>query len=154
MKKSTLGIIIAGLFIAALFFTLGFGLFADSKSIAISASDGETLKIPLSDVSNKARWYEYDFDSAIVKFFAVKAADGSIKTAFDACDVCFRAKKGYRQDGDYMVCNNCGNRYPLSGLGAENKKPGGCWPGYLPSYIDNEYLVIKKSDLDSNKWRF
>ena len=36
-----------------------------------------------------------------------------------------------------MVCNNCGNKYPIDGLGTENKNPGGCWPGYLPSTVSD-----------------
>jgi len=68
-----------------------------------------------------------------VKYFVVEAEDGSVKTAFDACDVCYRSRKGYRQEGDDMICNNCGNHYPISGLGTKNLRGGGCWPGYLPN---------------------
>ena len=80
--------------------------------------------------------------------------NGLIKTAFDACDVCYGSYKGYRQEGDSMICNNCGNSYPISGLGTENKGGGGCWPGYLPSEIKGEYLIIKKSDIKKGGYRF
>ena len=89
-----------------------------------------------------------------IRYFAVKANDRTIKTGFDECDVCYRAGKGYRQEGEFMVCNNCGNRYPISGLGTENKNPGGCWPGYLPNYIEGDKIIIKQSDLIGGKWRF
>jgi len=105
------------------------------------------FSIPLSDISEEAKFYEYDSDGETVKFFAVKASDGTIKTAFDACDVCGYAKKGYRQEGKNMVCNNCGNEYPIDGIGTENKQPGGCWPGYLPSKTEGDKLVIQNSDL-------
>jgi uncharacterized membrane protein len=111
------------------------------------------VNIPLSDITSNAKWYEYDSEGSEVRFFVVEDKDGTIKTAFDACDVCYRYKKGYRQEGEYMVCNNCGNRYPLSGLGTENKNPGGCWPGYLPNIIKGDNVVIKKSDLENNQWR-
>ena len=114
-----------------------------------------TRKIPLSEITQTAEFYEYNSGGKTIKYFAVRADDGSVKTGFDACDVCYNKRKGYSQDGDYMVCNNCGNRYPISGLGTENRNPGGCWPGYLPSTIGGENLVIKKTDLeDGNRLMF
>ena len=108
------------------------------------------VEISLDEISESAKFYDIDG----VRFFAVRAEDGLIKTAFDACDVCYGSKKGYRQEGAYMVCNNCGNKYPISGLGTENLKGGGCWPGYLPSKIVGENLVIKKKDIEKERYRF
>jgi uncharacterized membrane protein len=108
------------------------------------------IEIPLSQISEKAEFYEVNN----IKFFVVKASDGIIKSAFDSCDICHSARKGYRQEGNIMVCNNCGNKYHISGLGTENKNPGGCWPGYLPNYIKANNLIIKISDLNKGKWRF
>jgi len=137
--------------IAVIFFASGFGLFG---SISGSATASSEMKIPLSEISEKVKWYEYDSNGVKIRFFAVKANNGSIKTGFDACDVCYKFKKGYRQDGDYLVCNNCGRRFAISGLGTENKNPGGCWPGYLPSSVDEQNLIIKKSDLEGGRWKF
>lgn len=114
----------------------------------------EAIKIPLSSISNKAKFHSYDASGVDVEYFVVEADDGSIKTAFNACDVCYRAKKGYSQKGGDMVCNNCGNHYAISDLGTKNLKGGGCWPGYLPSKVEGEYLVIQKSDLEAGKYRF
>ncbi|MBN1385478.1 DUF2318 domain-containing protein [Candidatus Woesearchaeota archaeon] len=112
------------------------------------------MSIPTSQISSTAQFYEYAVNGVAVRFFAVKDSDGSIKTAFDACDVCGAQKKGYRQEGDQMVCNNCGNKYPLSGLGTENTMGGGCWPGFLPSKVQGDSLVINKADLAAGKRRF
>jgi len=136
------------IFLIVVVFTKGFGLFKSSQT----NSDG-FVNILLSDVTSNAKWYEYDLGGEKIRFFVVKASDGSIKTAFDACDVCYRYGKGYGQEGNYMVCNNCGNRYPIAGLGTENKNPGGCWPGYLPNAVKGDNILIKKSDLENNRWR-
>ena len=136
------------IFLIVVVFTKGFGFFKSSQT----NSDG-FVNILLSDVTSNAKWYEYDLGGEKIRFFVVKASDGSIKTAFDACDVCYRYGKGYGQEGNYMVCNNCGNRYPIAGLGTENKNPGGCWPGYLPNIIKEGNILIKKSDLENNRWR-
>ena len=119
-----------------------------------SGNSDAQFSIPLSEISSDAKWFEYDASGVKVRFFAVKAADGSIKTAFDACDVCYASHKGYRQEGDYMVCNNCGNKYPISGLGTENKNPGGCWPTYLPNTVSGNNVIIEKSDLGAMRGRF
>jgi len=153
MKKSLLIGISVTVLIAIFIFSKGFGLFNQPIITGDVIGSGSEY-IPLSEISENAKFYEYESNGAITRFFTVKANDGSIKTGFDACDVCYRNKKGYSQEGNYMVCNNCGNRYPIIGLGTENKNPGGCWPGYLPSKIDGQNLVIKKSDIEKGRWRF
>lgn len=135
-------------------FTDGFGLMSAPSVTGSAVQASGVFKIPMSEISGTAKFYEYDTGGKTIRFFAVKASDGTVKTGFDACDVCYDSGKGYRQEGDYMVCNNCGNRYPISGLGTENKNPGGCWPGYLPSTVVGDNLVIQRSDIASGDWRF
>lgn len=135
---------------------LGFFIFgrgAITGNVVGTASANE-LSIPLSEISAEAKWYESDIEGTRVRYFVVKSSDGTIKTAFDACDVCYGSRKGYRQEGNMMICNNCGNKYPITGLGTENKAGGGCWPGYLPSKIVGDNLVIKSSDIAKGKYRF
>lgn len=108
------------------------------------------IKIPLAEIDGTAQFFEYDG----IEFFVIRAKDGSVRTAFNACDVCYRSKKGYRQEGDDMVCNNCGNHYKISGLGTANMKGGGCWPGYLEANVDDKYMIIAKSSLEAGRYRF
>jgi uncharacterized membrane protein len=111
--------------------------------------EGDAIKIPLSSISKKAVWHDYGG----TRFFVVESKEGDIKTAFDACDVCYKSRKGYSQKGDDMVCNNCGNYYPISGIGTANLR-GGCWPGYLPHKVEGDYVVISKTDLEAGAYRF
>ena len=127
----------------------------NSTGLAPAAQGGDdTISIPLDGVSTQAKFFEYETGGSTVRFFAIKGSDGSVKTAFDACDVCFNSKKGYRQEGSNMVCNNCGNKYPIDGLGTENRNPGGCWPSYLPSTVVGNNVVIQKADLAAGKAMF
>ena len=112
------------------------------------------IGIPISEISQTAKFYKYDYDGKTISFFAVKSSDGQLKVAFNACDVCYPEKKGYRQEGNFMVCNYCGLKFPINGIGTENKVSGGCWPGYLPSKIEGNYLSISKKDLENGNWRF
>ncbi len=141
MKKIGIYVGIIAVILVAIFLVKG--------NVTGAATKGD-ITIPLLDITETAKFYEYEG----ISYFVVKASDGSIKTGFDACDVCYASHKGYRQEGAYLVCNNCGNKYPIIGLGTENKNPGGCWPGYLPSAIKGENLVIKQSDIQAGKWRF
>ncbi len=109
-------------------------------------TQGEVM-IPISDITPTAKYFKETIDGVEVKFFVVEGDDGVVHAAFDACDVCYREKKGYTQDGNVMVCNNCGNQYATNGIGTKNTSGGGCWPGYLETSIEDGNLVISKSVL-------
>jgi len=111
------------------------------------------VRIPISDISATAKFFTYDSDGISVRYFAVKDNSGSVHVAFDACDVCFEAKKGYRQNGDLMQCLNCGKEFPITSVGTDNIA-GGCWPSYLPMIIENDNIVIKISDLKAKSYMF
>jgi uncharacterized membrane protein len=47
-----------------------------------------------------------------VEVLALRAPDGSIRTALNTCQVCANSGRGfYTQQGDVLICNNCGNRF-------------------------------------------
>ena len=81
----------------------------------------------------------------MVSFFTLKSRDGVIRAAIDACDVCFRTGKGYVQDGRFMVCENCGQKFISSRI---NIVKGGCNPAPLKREVIGEYLVIKMEDIE------
>jgi uncharacterized membrane protein len=88
-------------------------------------------------------------DGIMVTFFVLKSDDGVIRSAIDACDVCYRAGKGYEQSGDEMVCQNCGMRFPSAKI---NEVKGGCNPAPLTRVIEGDKLVIAMADIDQNSW--
>ena len=112
-----------------------------------SKAAGEDVSIPVSELSGKARFYEYKAASGkTVRFFAMKSSDGVYRAALDACDVCFAAKKGYRQDGDDMVCNNCGNHFHSAQI---NEVKGGCNPVGLERKVNGDKLNISAKELEA-----
>jgi hypothetical protein len=111
------------------------------------------IHLALSALTASAQFFDYQAPTATVRYFAVLDGAGAPHVAFDACDVCYGAKKGYRQDGDEMVCNNCGNRFPITSLGTENQT-GGCWPGYLQAEITAHYVSIAPATLEAGSWYF
>lgn len=120
-----------------------FGIFGQHKKV--KAVDGE-VRIPAKEVDNgKAHYYSYEDDNGPeIKFFIVKSQDGVIRAAFDACDVCFPSKKGYSQEGDFLICNNCGKKFHSTQV---NVVEGGCNPAPLHRETVGEILVIKVADI-------
>lgn len=106
------------------------------------------VAIPVAKVSDgKAHFYRFDDGGKAIGFFVVKGSDDALHVAFDTCDVCFREKKGYNQQGDFMVCKNCNKRFAIKMIG--NVGGGGCNPSYLNNYQDGKNVVIKVADLKS-----
>lgn len=119
--------------------------FSLGKYEKVKASNG-TITIPVAKLADgKARFFKFEDNGKEISFFAVKAADGSYKTAFDACDSCFKSKKGYEQQDDKMNCKNCNQKFAINRLGPN--ATGGCNPGYLPHQLSGNTISIKASDL-------
>lgn len=113
----------------------------------VEDKDG-TVTLPVSLFNDNVQYFQYQFDTSSVNFFILKSNDGTIRAAFDACDVCYRAKRGYNQIGDYMQCNNCGQKFPEDQI---NVVLGGCNPSPLTREIVKDKLVIKVEDIALGK---
>ena len=110
------------------------------------------FKFPVSTFQDgKARHFQYKNGQITIKYFVLKSSDGVIRAAFDACDVCWRAGKGYYQDGDVMVCRNCGQRFASVRV---NEVRGGCNPSPLKRAIVGDQVVIKIKDILDGKAYF
>ncbi len=79
-----------------------------------------------------------------IRFFLIKSSDGVIRAAFDACDVCYKARKGYVQTGDNMTCINCGLKFPTTKI---NEVKGGCNPAPLRRSVKGDKLIITVADV-------
>lgn len=127
----------------------------------LSGGDGNTtsagvdLVIKKSDISETAKFYPYKAGGTKMEVLALKASDGSIRTAFNTCQVCFDSGRGYyKQEGNVLVCQNCGNRFSADQV--EIVK-GGCNP--VPILEENKTddgtsITISKDFLTQNKELF
>ncbi|MBU0673586.1 MAG: DUF2318 domain-containing protein [Proteobacteria bacterium] len=121
---------------------------ADSNTL--NSVNGE-LSLPLASVSDgQAHFFKVKADDGtLVTFFVLKSRDGIVRAAVDACDVCYKAGKGYHQEGDFMVCDNCGQRFASSRI---NEVKGGCNPAPLSRTERDGKLVIQMKDINANSW--
>ncbi len=124
--------------------------FFGGKFKTLKPKDGHVF-IPVKKVNDgKAHYFKVKADDGImVDFFVVQSGDGVIRAAVDSCDVCYRSGKGYVQEGNVMVCTNCGRRFATDRI---NEVKGGCNPAPLAREIKGDNLVISMNDINSNSW--
>jgi uncharacterized membrane protein len=142
-NRSSLKITVAGVGIV---FLLGIFLFAGMGDKGTASASQKEITYPVERFQDgKARHFTYDAGhGVIIKYFIVKSSDDVIRAAFDACDVCWPAGKGYYQKGDFMVCRNCGRRFASVRV---NEVKGGCNPAPLDREVRGDKLVIQVKDI-------
>jgi uncharacterized membrane protein len=124
-----------------------------SATSAGAQSNATQIAYPLSLFGDgKARHFEHKTaDGLAIRYFILKSADGIVRAAFDACDVCWPENKGYTQDGGVMVCNNCSRRFDSVKI---NEVQGGCNPAPLKRAIQDDRLVLLIQDIEQGQRYF
>jgi uncharacterized membrane protein len=138
---------------SAFLFFLGIIAPGASHGQGASAPSGQNMSHPIKAFEGgKARFYEYKAPGGItIKYFILQSPDGMLRAAFDACDVCWPEGKGYKQKGEYMVCQNCGKKFASVRVG---EVQGGCNPAPLKREVAGDQLAIKVKDLLEGKKYF
>ena len=101
---------------------------------------GESLEIPIADITTDASFFPVEVDGTTMEIIAVKDSEGNIRTAFNTCQICYDSGRGYYvQSGNYLVCQNCGNRFSMDQVEIES---GGCNP--WPIFDENKTIEDDK----------
>lgn len=120
----------------------------EEKNTNSSGSSGGDLVIPLSGISEEASFYPMEVEGISLEVIAVKDSEGTIRTAFNTCQICYDSGRGYyEQSGDVLICQNCGNRFKMSQVEVQS---GGCnpWPIFAENKIvDDENITISQDFL-------
>jgi uncharacterized membrane protein len=118
------------------------------------------LYIPKSEITETAKFYTYNANGTKLEILAVKASDGTIRTAFNTCQVCNGSPRAYyKQQGDVLVCQNCGNMFAMDMI---EQQRGGCNP--IPimkdektddgsNIIISEDFIVKNKNLFTANWK-
>jgi len=119
------------------------GLLGDATE-NITAQNG-TITIDASALPKMAsRHYRYREGRQSVKFFVVRDGQGVVRTAVDACEVCWREGKGYILKNGAMLCVNCGRSFPMNRIGLV---AGGCNPHPFQFKVENDSVLIATQEL-------
>lgn len=129
---------------------------SESKIVNVTAAgstaSADEIRYAVKDFADgKARFYNYRHAGTDIGYFILKSSDGKIRAAFDACDVCWESGKGYTQQGDYMICNNCGRKFISTMI---NVVTGGCNPSPLAIKVKGGEIVLKTSDIATGQKYF
>jgi len=128
----------------------------DGATTEYSGEKGTTVKLENGQVvidsdqltGTTANFYNTELPSGqTIYFFVVKDKNGVYRAAANACQVCADSKMGFRQEGDQMVCNTCGNGYSLEKIATEK---GGCNPAPINPDLEvtDGQIIITQTDLE------
>ena len=106
-------------------------------------------------VSENATWYQYDVGGAMVRFFVVEDANGTIHSALDTCWKCYPKHQGFRQYVPGMMVENCCNMpFPVANITVSGCSIMMCHPVYLANQEIGGQVVIAISDLEAGAYMF
>lgn len=116
-------------------------------AIAEAVPTGVDVALPVAMFADgRARFYRYiTVASQETRFFVVKSRDGAVHAALDACDSCFRARRGFRQAGDHLICNSCGRAVLSQHV---NVLRDGCNPVSVDHTVEGDRVMIRAAALD------
>jgi high-affinity iron transporter len=114
---------------------------APSPARTLIAQDN-LVRIPLSDLTDSSlHFYTADVDGSAIRFLVIHKLNGDYAAALDACQICGTA--GYRQEGQSVICRNCGAAIYIPSIG----QSGGCNPISVKSRVEGGEVIVDLSAL-------
>jgi high-affinity iron transporter len=110
----------------------------------VLVAQNNQVRIPLGDLQDSSvHFYTADVNSTVIRFLVIHRGNGDYATALDACQICGTA--GYRQEGQNVICRNCGATIYIPSIG----ESGGCNPIPVKSQVENGEVIVDLSALAS-----
>ncbi|MFZ3217358.1 MAG: Fe-S-containing protein [Candidatus Acidiferrales bacterium] len=114
---------------------------APSPAKMLTAEDN-LVRIPLSDLTDSSlHFYTADVSGTVIRFLVIHKLNGDYAVALDACQICGTA--GYRQEGQTVICRNCGAAIYIPSIG----QSGGCNPISVKSRVEGGEVIVDLSAL-------
>lgn len=155
MKVRPLHLILAvsalgGLLLLADRFLAG-GFEAEAYERVAPKADG-TVRLDLSALAvSEVSFYRFlNRGNQEVRFFVGRDPQGTVQVAFDANEQCAKTKRGYRHQGEWVVCNKCDKAFRITEVNAGG---GGCKPITLEHRLNGNQLLLAESDILKG-WRY
>ena len=105
------------------------------------AQNGQVY-VPLSELTDSSlHFYTADVNGNVIRFVVIHKQNGDFATALDACQICGTA--GYRQEGQNVICRNCGAAIYIPSIG----ESGGCNPIAVKSRVEGGQVIVDVSAL-------
>jgi uncharacterized membrane protein len=141
-------LVIAGTVAAQYFFEGGA---AKASYIQVRPDAQGGLAIEAADLAaGNVRYYRFlNHANQEIDFFVGRDAGGGIQVGFDASEVCMKKRRGFRHEGEWMVCNFCDKAFHLKDVNADG---GGCAPVALKHSVQGSRVLLTENDVLAG-WR-
>jgi high-affinity iron transporter len=114
---------------------------APSPAKTLIAQDN-LVRVPLSELTDSSlHFYTAEVNGTVIRFLVIHKQNGDYATALDACQICGTA--GYRQEGQNVICRNCGASIYIPSIG----QSGGCNPISVKSRVEGGEVIVDLSAL-------
>jgi high-affinity iron transporter len=108
----------------------------------VLVAQNNQVRISLSELTDQSlHFYTADVNGTVVRFLVIHQINGNYATALDACQICGR--NGYRQEGQNIICRNCGASIYVPSIGEH----GGCNPIPVKSTVAGGEVIVDLSAL-------
>ena len=125
----------------------------ENKYLTVKANEDNSIILDTSKITSTATFVNYDDEGIIIQFILVRGTDGKVRIALNTCQVCNPSPKAYFiQEGEYLVCQNCGTKFHINKIGIEK---GGCNPTPVEEKQEEDNkIIISKDYIDTFKSKF
>jgi FTR1 family protein len=98
---------------------------------------GGRVEIAVSEVGDSnLHFYTADSKGTLLRFLVIRKGNGDYAVALDACQIC--GWSGYRQQGQSVICRNCGAAIYVPSIG----QSGGCNPVAVKARVEAGKILI------------
>ena len=95
------------------------------------------VEIPVSEVADSnLHFFTADSNGTLLRFLVIRKGNGDFAVALDGCEIC--GWSGYRQEGQNVICRNCGAAIYVPSIG----QSGGCNPVGVKARVDAGKISI------------
>ena len=125
----------------------------ENKYLTVKANEDNNIILDTSKITSTATFVNYDDDGIIIQFILVRGTDGKVRIVLNTCQVCNPSPKAYFiQEGEYLVCQNCGTKFHINKIGIEKG-------GWNPTPVEEKQeednkIIINKNYVDTFKSKF
>ena len=127
----------AKIFAALVIAAVAAGLLAGGSRAAEPVIKDADVVIQIGGITPQAKFFPVEVEGSSMEVIAVRAPDGTVRTAFNTCQICYDSGRGsYVQEGNALVCQNCGNRFRMDQVEVVS---GGCNP--VPIFPQNKTVT-------------
>jgi uncharacterized membrane protein len=97
----------------------------------------ERVSIPVTDLADSnLHYFTADSGGTLLRFLVIRKGDGDYAVALDACQIC--GWSGYRQQGQNVICRNCGAAIYVPSIG----QAGGCNPVAVKARVEAGKVTV------------